>query len=103
MGKGSIINNIIYATTNFSNQASYVTVTLGTSAATGDVVITDIGLLLLMPTAANVSAQLQNAGSWTAIVPASTTNAVVIPSDGLNVRIHSADTTTTRTANYFVL
>lgn len=103
MAKGSILTKIIYATTNLSNQASYVTVTMGTSAATGDQVIADVGLLLVMPTATNVSVQVQNAGSWTAIVAASTTNAVLIPSDGLNMRFHSADTSTTRTANYFVV
>jgi hypothetical protein len=76
---------------------------MGTSSTTGDQVITDVGLLLVMPTAANVSAQVQNAGTWTAIIAASTTNATLIPSDGLNVRFHSADTSTTRTANYFVV
>lgn len=102
--KGTLLKQIVYATAGLSNVTSYVTSTMGTSAATGDQVITDVGLLLVMPTASNVSVQLQDpANTWTAIVAASTTNAVLIPSDGVNMRFHSADTSTTRTANYFVI
>ena len=104
MAKGSLLTKIVYATAGFSNQCNYVTVTMGTSAATGDKVIADVGLLLVMPTAANVSVQVQDpATTWTAIVAASTTNAVLIPSDGVNMRFHSADTSTSRTGNYFVV
>lgn len=104
MAKGALLKQIVYATAGLSKQCSYVTVTMGTSAAAGDQVITDVGLLLVMPTAANVSVQLQDpATTWTAIVAASTTNAVLIPSDGVNMRFHSADTSTSRTGNYFVV
>lgn len=102
--KGFLLKQIVYSTAGLSNITSYVTTTMGTSATTGDQVITDVGLLLVMPTAANVSVQVQDpANTWTAIVAASTTNAVLIPSDGVNFRFHSADTSTTRTANYFVI
>ena len=102
MAKGELLKQIVYAVAGLSKQCTYVTVTMSTTA--GDQVITDVGLLLVMPTAANVSVQLQDpATTWTAIVAASTTNAVLIPSDGVNMRFHSADTSTSRTGNYFVI
>src|ERR1043166_3286274 len=70
----------------------------------GSTVITDVGELLFMPTAANVSVELQeSAGVWTAILTASQTNAHQFFSDGTNLRFKSADTSTTRTGTYYVI
>src|SRR5215831_7366263 len=101
MSKGSLLKQIVYATAAFSNQCSFVTVTATTGNA--NTVITDVGLLWIK-TPASVSIQLQDpSGTWTDILPASTSNPVLVPSDGVNLRVHSADTSTNRTANYWVI
>jgi hypothetical protein len=99
--KGELLKQIVYATAGFRNQCSYVTITATTGGA--NTVITDVGLLWIT-TPASVSVQLQDpANTWTDIIAASVTQPVLIPSDGMNLRIHSADTSTNRTVNYYVI
>ena len=101
MSKGTILKAIIYATAGFANQCSLVTVTATTGNA--NTVISDVGLLWIT-TPASVSVQLQQpANTWTDIIAASVTQPVLIPSDGLNLRIHSADTSTNRSVSYYVI
>ena len=70
----------------------------------GTTVITDIGELLFMPLAANVTVQLQeSSGVWTTVLPASTTAAHQIFSDGTNLRFTSTDTSTNRTGSYYII
>ena len=100
--KGSLLKQIVYATAGFSNQCSLVTVTATTGNA--NTVITDVGLLWIQSTPASLSIQLQDPpNTWTDKIAASTTEPVLIPSDGLNIRIHSADTSTNRSLTYYVI
>ena len=78
-------------------------ITVTTGNATGATVITDIGVIHFMPTPASVSVQMQeSAGTWTAILPASTTAGLTWMSDGTNLRFSSADTSTNRTGSYYL-
>ena len=102
MSRGALLKQIVYATAGFSNQCSLVTVTATTGNA--NTVISDIGLLWFLTTPASVSLQLQEpAGTWTDIVAASSTSPVLIPSDGMNLRLHSANTSTNRSVSYYVI
>lgn len=99
MSKGALLKQIVYATAGFSNVVSKVSVSSTTGNA--NTVIGDVGLLWIT-TPASVSVQLQDpAGTWSDVLAASET--ALIPSDGLNLRIHSADTSTNRTATYYVI
>ena len=101
MSKGALLKQIVYATAGFSNVVSKVSV----SATTGNAntVISDVGLLWLT-TPASLSVQLQDpSGTWADVIAASVTQPVLVPSDGMNLRIHSADTSTNRTMTYYVI
>jgi len=81
-----------------------VTVTVTTGATGAATVIADIGLLLIMPNPASVSIQLQeSSGTWTDVIPASTTAAHLIFSDATNLRVKSASTSTDRNATYYII
>lgn len=70
----------------------------------GSTVITDIGELMFMPTAATVLVTFQDPlNTWTTVIPASTTHAVQLFSDGQNLRFESNDTSTTRTGTYYIV
>lgn len=102
MSKGALLKQIVYATAGFSNVVSKVTVSSTTGNA--NTVISDIGLLWIAATPASLSVQLQDpANTWTDIIAASVTQPVLLPSDGLNLRIHSADTSTNRSMTYYVI
>lgn len=76
------------------------------TATTGDAntVITDIGLLHFNKTAASVSLQFQDPlNTWTEVLPAGSSAGFVWFSDGTNLRVHSADTSTNRTATYYII
>lgn len=99
-GKG-FLKQIVYATAGLSNVVPLVSV----SATTGNAntVIQDVGLIWIT-TPASLSVQLQEpSGTWTDIIAASVTQPVLLPSDGMNLRIHSADTSTNRTATYYLI
>lgn len=76
-----------------------VTVTSG-----GSTVITDIGELMFMPTGSTISVTFQDpADTWTAVIPASTTHAVQLFSDGQNLRFENNDTVTTQSGTYYIV
>lgn len=98
---GALLKQIVYSTNGFSNYVAKVSV----SATTGNAnsVIQDVGLLFIT-TPASLSVQMQDpADTWTDIIGASQTTPVLIPSDGVNFRVHSADTSTNRSATYFLI
>lgn len=98
---GALLKQIVYSTNGFSNYVSKVDVTATTGGA--NTVITDVGLLFIT-TPASVSVQMQDpADTWTDIIGASQTTPVLIPSDGVNFRVHSADTSTNRAATYYLV
>ena len=75
------------------------------SITSGDVskVIPDIGELLIMPLT-SVKVELQeSSGVWTQIVATGGSNAQQIFSDATNVRFTATDTSTTRTASYYII
>jgi hypothetical protein len=99
---GGILKQIVYATAGFSNQCSLVTATATTGNA--NTVITDIGLLWFQSTPASLSVQLQDpSGTWTDVMVASATVPQLMPSDGMNLRLHSASTSTNRSASYYIV
>lgn len=104
MASGSLLKQIVL--TGVQGFELSVSALQTVTATTGDAntVITDVGLLWVQPTPASVSLQMQSpADTWTQVVAASTTNATLVPSDGTNLRVHSADTSTNRSATYFII
>jgi len=98
---GALLKQIVYSTNGFSNYVAKVTATATTGNA--NTVITDVGLLFIT-TPASVSIQMQDpASTWADIIGASQTTPVLIPSDGVNFRVHSADTSTDRAATYYLI
>ena len=79
-----------------------VTKTIG-SGTSNTLVITDPGLILVMPSS-NVKAQVQNpANTWTDIMAAGNTDCKFIPSDGSNTRFISSSTGATQTVTYYLV
>ena len=98
---GALLKQIVYSTNGFSNYVAKVDVTATTGNA--NTIITDVGLLWVT-TPASVSVELQDpADTWNSVVAASQTLPVLIPSDGMNLRVHSADTSTNRAATYYLI
>jgi len=103
MAKGSLLKQVVYAVAGFELSVSALQ-TVSATTGNANTVIPDIGLLWIQPTPASVSIQVQTpANTWYDVVAASTTNATLVPSDGLNLRVHSADTSTNRSATYFII
>jgi hypothetical protein len=75
-----------------------------TITTNNNTVITDVGLILVMPLAANVSLEIQDPlNTWTTLMPAGGAIAQLFPSDGTNFRFKSGDTSTTRTGTYYLI
>ena len=86
---------------NDSYLSALQTVTITTNAST---VITDVGLMLVMPLPASVSLEIQDPlNTWTTLMGAGGSIAQLFPTDGTNFRFKSADTSTTRSGTYYLI
>jgi hypothetical protein len=101
--KQIIVNPAGVPGANNSVFSALKTATVPSGSAT--FVITDIGLAFFMPNAdANVTVEIQDpALTWTTIIAASVTSLHAMFLDGANIRIKSANTSTSRVQTYYLI
>lgn len=100
------LKQIILEDAGLPGEAGSVFSALQTLTVTTDAnsIITDVGELLFKPMAANVSLQFQETEvNWSTLIAAGGSQWFQFFSDGANLRLHSADTSTTRQGTYYII